>query len=270
MSTSTKRRRVAKVAEGLSVLEIVLALLRERHRDGTLMAHTLASLQRPKSPTLCDRVEAAVEREMTEAHTQAIRRKVRERCHEALFLVNLIDACEFSSRESRRADALFILAQLYEIELLRTRLESKHGFEEGRWTKKVLEWRSRLLAFLADRKGHRLAINAFQNTYFAGQEILFADTRKLLDSVIDEAERLVGWYENLGMDLEYLHKMPKLAKELPPIAPREIETLAKGRSADTGRILLDTARVDALKAMGMDESAVEVYRPYLKELVVDA
>jgi hypothetical protein len=267
MSTATSQRRVSKVTTGLSVLEIVLADLRERHRHLSFMEYAMQHAA--PSTSLCDRVEAAVEREMKGSEPREVRDTVRKRCHEALFLVNLVWACETCILQSQRADAMTVLAEMHEIQLLRMQFETKHGFGPEKWLGKLREWRRRVLDFAADRTGLQLAVDAFQDTYFAGQDILFADSRESLSATINLTERLAGIHETLCLDMKYLHKVPALARQLVPIELKAIEKAAKAKSGQHGRLLLDTARIDGLRAMGMGDGVDEVLRPYLKTLAAD-
>jgi hypothetical protein len=102
MNTMSERR-LSGISGKLSVQEMVLAHLREAHGHRTMDAHTKAMFDY-HGPTLCDRIAAAVESEMKGEDRAAVRRVVRQRCHEALFLAYLAQECEFDLERGRRAD----------------------------------------------------------------------------------------------------------------------------------------------------------------------
>jgi hypothetical protein len=212
---------------------------------------------------MCGRIVAKVEEELKGEAKHVIDRVVRSRCHEALFLSHLALAAEEVIQLGRRADALQLLAMVQEFQLLLLRIETGYVFDEPRLTKQVTRWRQTLVGFYGTNRGQAAAVTALEEEYFGGESMLYPATRRLLETIFAECQRLVSLYEDVVGEAEH-QGGDDLLGFIPAVdGGKELEQVTRAASVAEARVLLDRARVEAFRAMGQDEAALEVYRSYV-------
>lgn len=258
---ATKAKRTSKVESKLSAKELVVAQLREAHRHDAMEGYAGEQLDF-RGPSMCDRIAAQMKEEMKGEAPGVVDRQVRARCHEALFLAQLALAAEEVIQLGRRADALQLLALVHEFHLLLVKVESGYRFDEVRWTRQVSHWRETLVGFFGAKRGLAAAIKALEEEYLDGESMLYTETREVLATILSECQRLVSLYEDVVGEAQHRGGEELVGRIPPADARKELDDISRAASVSEGRVLLDRARVEALRAMGMDDAALDVYRTY--------
>ena len=123
--------------------------------------------------------------------------------------------------------------------------------------------------YLGELYALRVTFESINQRYFDGQSALFPENVRALSQLVEQAEKLVDFYNrDLSSDIDLLDSAAE-GSDAPESETRHMIDLpglhhqTRGASTDQAAYLVDMAKSEALEALGEPERAAQLVEKYV-------